>query len=131
MRLIEFASAEEQITLFKLITDKVWQSLADQQRQQAEQAAQQRRQSKMAAGVRPKRAAVSKTPAAKAPTATSPPKPPALKAGTSTPPALAPMTQSAGSQALGTEASGTERELEDARIALYPQKRGDWPKPLR
>ena len=39
MRLIEFASAEEQITLFKLITDKVWQSLADQQRQQAEQAA--------------------------------------------------------------------------------------------
>ena len=122
MRLIEFASAEEQITLFKLITDKVWQSLADQQRQQAEQAAQQRRQSKMAAGVRPKRAAVSKTPGAKAP---------ALKAGTSTPPALAPMTQSAGSQALGTEASGTERELEHARIALYPQKRGDMPKPLR
>ena len=122
MRLIEFASAEEQITLFKLITDKVWQPLADQQRQQAEQAAQQRRQSKMAGGVRPKRAAVSKTPGAKAP---------ALKAGTSTPPALAPMTQSAGSQALGTEASGTERELEDARIALYPQKRGDMPKPLR
>nr|NDG61232.1 hypothetical protein [Betaproteobacteria bacterium] len=120
MRLIEFASAEEQITLFKLITDKVWQSLADQQRQQAEQAAQQRRQSKMAAGVRPKRAAA----------ATSPPKPPAQRAGTSTPPALAPMTQSAGSQALGTEASGTERELEDARIALYPQKRGDMPKPF-
>ena len=126
MRLIEFASAEEQITLFKLITDKVWQSLADQQRQQAEQATQQRRQSKMAGGVRPKRAAT-----AKAPTATSPPKPPALKAGTSTPPALTPVTQIAGSQALGTEASGTERELEDARIALYPQKRGDMPKPLR
>ncbi|NDD78174.1 MAG: hypothetical protein EBZ43_12210 [Betaproteobacteria bacterium] len=51
MRLIEFASAEEQITLFKLITDKVWQSLADQQRQQAEQAAQQRRQSKMAGAI--------------------------------------------------------------------------------
>ncbi|NCV32737.1 MAG: hypothetical protein EBZ03_12545 [Betaproteobacteria bacterium] len=131
MRLIEFASAEEQITLFKLITDKVWQSLADQQRQQAEQAAQQRRQSKMAGGVRPKRAAVSKTPAAKAPAATTPSKPPMVKAGTSAPPALTPVTQSAGSQALGTEASGTERELEDARIALYPQKRGDMPKPLR
>ncbi|NCU99536.1 MAG: hypothetical protein EBV62_12250, partial [Betaproteobacteria bacterium] len=85
MRLIEFASAEEQITLFKLITDKVWQSLADQQRQQAEQAAQQRRQSKMAGGVRPKRAAVSKTPAAKAPAATTPSKPPMVKAGTSAP----------------------------------------------
>jgi hypothetical protein len=31
MRINEIASAEDQIALFKLITDKVWQSLEDQQ----------------------------------------------------------------------------------------------------
>lgn len=36
MRINEIASAEEQIALFKLITDKVWQALADQQRADAE-----------------------------------------------------------------------------------------------
>jgi len=51
----EIASAEEQITLFKLITDKVWQSLADQKKQQDEQAAQQRRQAAMSGGGRAKR----------------------------------------------------------------------------
>ncbi|NCV58891.1 MAG: hypothetical protein EBW47_08880 [Betaproteobacteria bacterium] len=55
MRLVEIASAEEQIALFKLITDKVWQSLADQQRQADEQAAQQRRAQAMNGG-RAKRA---------------------------------------------------------------------------
>ena len=37
MRLVEFASAEEQIALWKLISDSVWQSLSAQQRQEAEQ----------------------------------------------------------------------------------------------
>ena len=37
MRLLEIASAEEQIALFKLVTDKVWQALADQKQQQAAQ----------------------------------------------------------------------------------------------
>ncbi len=32
MRIDEIASAEDQIALFKLITDKVWQALGDQQR---------------------------------------------------------------------------------------------------
>ncbi len=36
MRIDEIASAEDQIALFKLITDKVWQSLGDQQRADAE-----------------------------------------------------------------------------------------------
>ena len=56
MRLVEIASAEEQIALFKLITDKVWQSLADQKRQADEQAAQQRRAQAMTGGGRAKRA---------------------------------------------------------------------------
>jgi hypothetical protein len=51
----EIASAEEQITLFKLITDKVWQSLADQKKHQDEQAAQQRRQAAMTGSGRAKR----------------------------------------------------------------------------
>ena len=35
MRIDEIASAEDQIALFKLITDKVWQALGDQQRAEA------------------------------------------------------------------------------------------------
>ncbi len=36
MRIDEIASAEDQIALFKLITDKVWQSLAELERADAE-----------------------------------------------------------------------------------------------
>ncbi len=36
MLISEIASAEDQIALFKLITDKVWQALGDQQRAEAE-----------------------------------------------------------------------------------------------
>ena len=41
MRIDEIASAEDQIALFKLITDKVWQALGDQQRAEAENKAAQ------------------------------------------------------------------------------------------
>ena len=41
MRICEIASAEDQIALFKLITDKVWQALGDQQRAEAETKAAQ------------------------------------------------------------------------------------------
>jgi len=41
MRIDEIASAEDQIALFKLITDKVWQALGDQQRAEAETKASQ------------------------------------------------------------------------------------------
>jgi hypothetical protein len=41
MRIDEIASAEDQIALFKLITDKVWQALGDQQRAEAEAKAAQ------------------------------------------------------------------------------------------
>ena len=41
MRIDEIASAEDQIALFKLITDKVWQTLGDQQRAEAETKAAQ------------------------------------------------------------------------------------------
>jgi hypothetical protein len=47
MRINEIASAEDQIALFKLITDKVWQALGDQQRAEAETKAAQPLKSKL------------------------------------------------------------------------------------
>ena len=41
MRINEIASAEDQIALFKLITDKVWQALGDQQHAEANRKAAQ------------------------------------------------------------------------------------------
>ncbi len=49
MRVDEIASAEDQIALFKLITDKVWQSLGDQQRAEAEDKAAQPLKAKLTA----------------------------------------------------------------------------------
>ena len=56
MRLMEFASAEEQIALFRLITDNIWTALAQQQKQQAAEKAQKARQAKprKKAAVRPR-----------------------------------------------------------------------------
>ena len=47
MRINEIASAEDQIALFKLITDKVWQALGDQQQADAETKAAQPLKSKL------------------------------------------------------------------------------------
>ena len=47
MRIHEIASAEDQIALFKLITDKVWQALGDQQHAEANRKATQPLKSKL------------------------------------------------------------------------------------
>ena len=47
MRINEIASAEDQIALFKLITDKVWQALGDQQHAEANLKAAQPLKSKL------------------------------------------------------------------------------------
>jgi len=62
VRIDEFASAEEQIALFKLVTDKVWQSLADQARAQAEQRAQKQRAAATRGPGRAKRGGAKPTP---------------------------------------------------------------------
>ena len=49
MRINEIASAEDQIALFKLITDKVWQSLAELERAEAETKAKQPMKAKLKA----------------------------------------------------------------------------------
>lgn len=113
VRLIEFASAEEQIALFKLITDKVWQSLADQKKQQEEQAAQQRRAAKVSGGSRGKRGVPPKQPApAMAPPQ---PKPQAQQPRTQQPQAALPTGSLAA--ATGPMAAPTsETELTETRF---------------
>lgn len=54
MRFFEFASAEEQVALFKLVSDSVWQALATQQKQQADQAAAKQVAAKKSKGLRSK-----------------------------------------------------------------------------
>jgi len=117
----EIASAEEQITLFKLITDKVWQSLADQKKQQDEQAAQQRRQAAMTGSGRAKRGSAKPKPMPSVPTA--PPKPiasqpTAMRSMNTTPSTQAP-NNTTPNNAMAQQSDG----LADQRIAYYPQQR--------
>ena len=118
MRLIEFASAEEQIALFKLITDKVWQSLADQKRQEEEQAAQRRRAQAVTGNVRAKRAPPVKhiKPQPVPPPSTDP-------ANAHTEPEEPTSTEPNSTSLVAMTDKDTE--LDDERIALYPQKSGD------
>ncbi len=53
MRINEIASAEDQIALFKLITDKVWQALGDQQHAKANRKAAQPLKSKLKPTAKP------------------------------------------------------------------------------
>ena len=119
----EIASAEEQITLFKLITDKVWQSLADQKKQQDEQAAQQRRQAAMTGSGRAKRGSAKPKPMPSVPTA--PPKPiasqPTAMRSTNTTPST---SSSATSPNVNTNVGLAQDDgLADERIASFPQLR--------
>ena len=62
MRIDEIASAEDQIALFKLITDKVWQALGDQQRAEAETKAAQPLKAKLKTQAATKRSAPRRLP---------------------------------------------------------------------
>ncbi len=61
MRIDEIASAEDQIALFKLITDKVWQSLAELERADAEAKAEQPLKNKLTAKANARKAATKQT----------------------------------------------------------------------
>ena len=52
MRLVEFASAEEQMALWKLVSDSIWQSIAVQVKQERQQKAKKARQAKAKRPVR-------------------------------------------------------------------------------
>jgi len=121
LRLIEFASAEEQIALFKLITDKVWQSLADQKRQAEELAAQRRRAQAVTGNVRAKRAPPAKPVKHIKPEPVPPPSTDLPDADTE-PEELTSTEPNSTSQAAITD---KDTDLDDERIALYPQKSGD------
>ena len=53
MRINEIASAEDQIALFKLITDKVWQALGDQQHAEANRKAAQPLKAQLKTAIKP------------------------------------------------------------------------------
>lgn len=74
MRIYEIASAEDQIALFKLITDKVWQALGDQQRADAQAKAAQPLKAKLKPKVPVRTQFAKRFPAAK-PKVPQPPKP--------------------------------------------------------
>ena len=57
MRLVEFASAEEQMALWRLVSDSVWQSIAIQAKQEQQQKAKRARMAKAKRPVRSKIAA--------------------------------------------------------------------------
>ena len=54
MRLVEFASAEEQMALWKLVSDSVWQSIAIQAKQEQQQKAKRARMAKAKRPIRTK-----------------------------------------------------------------------------
>ena len=120
----EIASAEEQITLFKLITDKVWQSLADQKKQQDEQAAQQRRQAAMSGGGRAKRDGAKPKPIKplkpiKPVPVAPPPKPQPIQPTQQQTQAPTYPNNTTPNNAMAQQSDG----LADQRIAYYPQQR--------
>ena len=49
MRLLEFASAEEQLALWKLVSDSVWKAIAQQAREEAAEKTERARQAKLRA----------------------------------------------------------------------------------
>lgn len=117
----EIASAEEQITLFKLITDKVWQSLADQKKQQDEQAAQQRRQAAMTGSGRAKRGSAKPKPIKplkpiKPVPVAPPPKPQPIQPTQQ-------QTQAPNNTTPNNAMAQQSDGLADQRIAYYPQQR--------
>ena len=57
MRLLEFASAEEQLALWKLVSDNVWKAIAQQARDEAAEKAERARQTKLRAKSKLKAAA--------------------------------------------------------------------------
>jgi len=101
MRLFEFADAEAQVALWKLISDSVWTAIATQRHQQAQVAAQKAAQ-KPKASPRPKKA--------KHPPLPMPPKSPKQKSSNKQeksvkPGQERPLAQQQGQQALPTASS--------------------------
>jgi hypothetical protein len=57
MRLVEFADAEEQLALWKLVSDSVWAAVAQQAEQQHQEKVEKARQAKLHAKAKPPKSA--------------------------------------------------------------------------
>jgi hypothetical protein len=107
--------------MYEIATDKVWQSLADQKKQQDEQAAQQRRQAAMTVSGRAKRGSAKPKPInplkpIKPVPVAPPPKPQPTQQQTQAP---AYPINTTSNNAMTQQSDG----LADQRIAYYPQQR--------
>lgn len=98
MRLMEIASAEEQMALWKLINDNVWAAINQQARDEAERKAAAQRASKLKGGKRKSKGA--------SPSVRLPPPPPTKKAA---PPPPQQQKTAVGAQQLPTRAANPQQ----------------------
>ncbi len=121
MRIDEIASAEDQIALFKLISDKVWQALGDQQRAKAETKARQLLKTKLKSQASAKQSTPPRSPQ-KAPTLKQPPRSPAQRQQvTNRPQAVQPQSSSysqKNSQPSRIPSSGSKDAISAGDVAV-------------
>lgn len=109
MRLLEFASAEEQLALWKLVSDNVWKAIATQAQQEEAEKKEQQRLAKLRTKVKPKKAASMPDPIPALPPPTLPePKPlypnkPVAKSKAQSKPAVAQTSSSTQQQQTTTK----------------------------
>lgn len=113
MRLVEFASAADQLALWKLISDTVWSSINAQAKQQAQLAAQQK------PIVKPNKKVASKVKIPRPPAAKPLPQPKPLY------PAKAVLaSQASGNKRLTTQSTAKSPNPSTAKINAGPGTRG-------
>lgn len=108
MRLVEFASAADQLALWKLISDSVWRNINAQAQQQAKMAAQQKRV------VKPKGKVASKVKIPKAPAPKPLPQPKPLYPAKPKP--VIPTINKRQSVQLGPKTPASSTEKIDGRV---------------
>jgi len=118
MRLIEFASAADQLALWKLISDTVWRSINTQAQQQAQVAAQQKRVMK------PKKKVASKVKIPRAPAAKPLPQPKPLYPAKSKSAPKAPAKQATPLKRLPVQSTAKSPNSSTTKVDAGPVARG-------
>ncbi len=111
MRLMEIASAEEQMALWKLINDNVWAAINQQARDEAERKAAAQRAAKLKGGKRKSKGA--------SPSVRLPPPPPTKKAA---PPPPQQQKTAVGAQQLQTRAANPQQLAAQPTQPISAQK---------
>ena len=118
MRLIEFASAADQLALWKLISDTVWRSINTQAQQQAQVAAQQKRVMK------PKKKVASKVKIPRAPAAKPLPQPKPLYPAKAPVAKAVPAPEAKASKRLTAQSTAKSPNSSTTKVDAGPVTRG-------